>query len=460
MFNRWAGVRLAAASLAVWCTMIPGHAAPGIGHTYLASPDGSDDGTGSVEHPLSLAVALGRKSPLRPGDTLWLQEGRYRGPFTSYLTGSAALPITVRANPGARVTIDGAASPKASTFVVRGAWTTYWGLEITNSSPIRTSGRTSRGTGLNVEGAHTRFINMVIHDALTGVGFWTPAVEAELYGSLIYNNGADGTDRGHGHSIYAQNETGVKRIVDNILFNSFSHGVHLYTEGSSIDNFLIDGNVSFDHGVSSAFGPQPDLLLGGRRIARQAVISNNFFYRGPASSEWAAEFGRTLPCWSARIERNVFAAARAVRLNCRDTQFVQNRVFGDMQTNWGSSYPDNIYLESRPSGVWTFVRPNLYEPGRSTIVVYNWEGRDRVALDVPPTSGLQIGERFEIRDAQNFFGAPVIAGVYRGGAIELPMRGLTAAQPLGNAPRLVPHTGPDFGVFILMSTCHLPPCSP
>ena len=34
----------------------------------------------------------------------------------------------------------------------------------------------------------------MVHDALTGVGFWSTAVDAELYGNIIYNNGLDSTD--------------------------------------------------------------------------------------------------------------------------------------------------------------------------------------------------------------------------------------------------------------------------
>ena len=37
------------------------------------------------------------------------------------------------------------------------------------------------------------------------------------------------SDRGHGHSIYVQNVNGNKRIVDNILFDGFSFGIHAYT---------------------------------------------------------------------------------------------------------------------------------------------------------------------------------------------------------------------------------------
>src|SRR5205085_10031094 len=115
----------------------------------------------------------------------------YSGAFTSNLTGTATAPITVRQYPGERATIDGAPSPTLGTFVVMGAWTTYMGFEIMNSYPNRVVDINGRGTGLDVYGPNTKFINLIVHDAQVGVGFWTPAVNSELYGNIIYNNGIE-----------------------------------------------------------------------------------------------------------------------------------------------------------------------------------------------------------------------------------------------------------------------------
>src|SRR5205807_8483784 len=141
--------------------------------------------------------------PAMPGDTLVLQSGRYTGSFVSELTGAENNPIVVRQGAGARATVDG-------TITINGAWTTYWGFEVTNSSEDRTK---ERPAGLNIYGPHTRFINLIVHDNGNGIAFWTPAVDAEIYGCLIYHNGWQGLDpdRGHGHGIYTQNQTGQKR---------------------------------------------------------------------------------------------------------------------------------------------------------------------------------------------------------------------------------------------------------
>ncbi len=95
------------------------------------------------------------------------------------------------------------------------------------------------------------------------------------------------------------------------------------------------------------------------------------------------------------------------------------------------------------------VRPNRYERGRANIVVYNWNHAASVTVSLAGI--VERGARYEVLDAQNFFGAPVRRGTYQGAPIELPMTGLTAAQPNGRVPRPHVHTAPEFSVFVVRS---------
>src|SRR5947207_8050858 len=99
---------------------------------FYAAPFGSPNNDGRIDHPLDLVTALSAASPAQPGDTIWLRGGTYWGPFTSTLTGTAALPIRVRQYPTERATLDGALSPTIPTLTVLGAYAMYWGLEITS----------------------------------------------------------------------------------------------------------------------------------------------------------------------------------------------------------------------------------------------------------------------------------------------------------------------------------------
>lgn len=108
-----------------------------------------------------------------------------------------------------------------------------------------------------------------------------------------------------------------------------------------------------------------------------------------------------------------------------------------------------------PSGTWTFVRPNLYQPGRANIVIYNWSLQSSVALNLA-SSGIQPGEPFEIRDAENWFAAPVASGTYTGAPVTIPMSGLQVVQPVGSVPYAPTHTAPQFGAFVLLSGAAYP----
>ena len=73
--------------------------------------------------------------------------------------------------------------------------------------------------------------------------------------------------------------------------------------------------------------------------------------------------------------------------------------------------------------------------------------RSRRAVDV--SSVLKPGDRYEVRNVQALFDAPVASGVYQGGTINVPMTGVTPPAPIGRVTRTPPKTGPAFDVFLL-----------
>jgi hypothetical protein len=111
---------------------------------------------------------------------------------------------------------------------------------------------------------------------------------------------------------------------------------------------------------------------------------------------------------------------------------------------------NSVYQRGAPTDTWISVRPNFYEAGRANIVIYNWSQWPLVNVDLRNT-GIRIGDRFEIRDAQNWFAGPLLSGVYVGQSVPVPMTGLTVAFPNGTVPNPQPHTPPEFGVFIVRS---------
>jgi hypothetical protein len=109
-----------------------------------------------------------------------------------------------------------------------------------------------------------------------------------------------------------------------------------------------------------------------------------------------------------------------------------------------------VYLTERPTENKVVVRPNRYEPGRAHVIVYNWQRRRLVTVDLAD-AGLRRGAAFELRDAQDYCAEPVLSGKYTGEPIAIPMRREgTVARPYGDVPVVPVHTGPDFAVFVLL----------
>lgn len=457
------------------------------GEQHFVASDAAPGGDGSLKSPWDLQTALNQPASVRPGDVIWLRGGVYGTgltQFTSKLTGTAAAPIIVRQWRGERATVNGG-------IAVYGPYTWYWGFEVTSTIQDRGPDRNALDGFDTYEGsAGTKFINLVIHDDSQGIGFWDKAVDAEIYGCIIYDNGFQGTDRGHGHGIYTQNNTGTKKIFDNIIFGQFGWGVHAYGSAqASVQGYQIEGNTVFNNGELSGQFSANILLAGGTPMSRIAVNSNYTYLPG---TEGGSQLGWTwspenvdltstgnyfiggyvaLEAWNwqtATFTNNTVYTKELINvvLSLADTQSTnvykwdQNTYYGTAllrfngqnvpQATWLSKGVDanSKFIGTAPQGVWVFVRPNAYEQGRGNITIYNWDMKSSVLVDL--SSVLNPGDEYEIRDAQNFWGAPVTTGTYDGKPVSVTMTGLIRAVPVGRVTRQPVHTAPGFGSFVVL----------
>ena len=268
-------------------------------HQHYVAADARADGDGSRLRPWRLETMFQRAAAVRPGDTVWVHGGTYRGQFVSRLTGTASKPVILRSYPGERAILDGG-NLFGAILTVQGSFAWYWGLEIMSSDSARFSRETgsfpqdlSRGTCVTIDQQYNvlgcKFVNLVLHDGLLGFSAWSPAVDIEVYGCVMYNNGWLAPDRPHGHNVYSQNESMTKRFAENILTHAFSHNIHIYgSEKAVIDNFDFEGNIVFQAG-------ERNVLIGGGRTARNPVFKNNFLYEpdgGTVFNLGYNEFGR------------------------------------------------------------------------------------------------------------------------------------------------------------------------
>jgi Putative Ig domain len=265
---------------------------PATGTQFFVTPEGQPNGTGSQKYPWDLQTAFTQTSPIRPGDTIWLAGGTYNGCLTSKLTGTASKPIHVRVLPGQHAKLDlfQGRPDQPKRWTIEGAYTTYQGMEVFSSDP---SPRTTKQAGswptdinrgeLKVVGDHIKLVNLQIHDLDNGISYWSEGDGGEVYGSLIYNNGWIGPDRNHGHAIYTQNAQSLRSFTDNIAFNQFRNGIKIYgSQRSSLKNYHLEGNVSFNNGggTGAGFAGTFQLLIGGDSPAENITLHQNYTYVG------------------------------------------------------------------------------------------------------------------------------------------------------------------------------------
>ena len=476
----------------------PGISTPA-GPEFYASPSGTPSGDGSVTKPWDLQTALNQPTPVTPGSTIWLRGGRYTGGsdragFRSNLTGTADAPIVVRQFPGERAIV-------TNSLDVRGSYAWFWGFEVTSARQAATGTDYEYLVGAHA-GTANRLINLVIHDGPnTGVASFTPlytsASQTTIYGCLIYNNG---THFNLDHGLYLQNDvaTGTVTVTDNIVFNNEAFGLHIYSRPAEgrLNGFDIEGNVLFGNGsISTPVNRNNEILIGGTPAANDIVVRSNFTYREAASGfspyKVAAEIGYIdgsnangdvvlennyfigglyINRWSSGNVRGNLVYDYAGPMVLTDSSasgptWSDNRFYGvsslsswqrapnspadfaTWQAQTGLPSPGRYAGSGLPPNL-VVVRPNQYEAGRANIVVYNWEQDATVSVDL--STVLKVGDRYVVRNVQDFDGTPVASGTYEGGSIQLPMAAVAPPAVIGRASTPPPVTGPPFNVFVVM----------
>jgi hypothetical protein len=471
---------------------------PGSHAGWHVAPSGSSSNAGSASQPWSLDYALnGASGQIQPGDTVWLHGGTYRGAFRPSVAGAPGNPVVIRQYPGERATIDvaGATSTtsRGDAFVVDGSWTEWWDFEIMSSDPNRYT--TTRPNMIVNNASNTKYIDLVVHDG--GIGFYNypSASNVEFNGNIIYNNGWQTDVRGGGHALYLKSATGPVVVRDNILFDQFGYGIHMYTDAGAgqLINFTLDGNAAFNNGaLASQYNTTStsNILIGGEEPVQAARMLNNMTYFSPGVGVYNLMIGySTFGNRDVTMQNNYAVGGQYVLstgywnqvtasgnqligsshvIQVRDTilggySWSANSYrrdptasawayngsdysFATWKVNTGLGLTD-LVTSVVPTGPKVFVRPSTHEPGRAMVVVYNWGNANSVGVDlggIVPTGG-----RYEVRNVQNWFGTPVATGTYGGGAIDIPMGGVTPPAVVGGSPHTPPRTGPDFDVFIV-----------
>jgi hypothetical protein len=391
---------------------------------WHVATDGTASGRGTRESPWDIESALGGRKEIAAGDTLWIARGTYKHPdrklgsagYVVRLAGEAGKPIQVRVARGERVTIDGGLTvqPPATHL-----W--LWDLEILVSENFTMSRRVQEpGShpksyhrpwgGLNVHsGTACKYINLVIHDNAQGVSLWSGATDSELHGCILYDNGWEAPDRGHGHAIYTQNEKGTKTISDCIMTGGYGYTMHAY--GSSrayVDNYRAEGNICYSAGP---------FLIGGGRPSRNIRVLDNYLFQVGMQIGYDAPHNE-----DCEVRRNMIVGGRLTINKFKQVVNEQNLVLA----------PD----APRPTGASPRVvlRPNRYDPDRAHVALFH--GARQPAVELPLDSFLKPGDGFRLLSPRDFYGKPIQSGRFDGSPIRLRVDGeFTALVVLRDRPR-------------------------
>lgn len=427
----------------------------------FVSTTGKATAKGTIDDPLDLVTAISSQSPAKPNDIVWIRGGTYATTtgFNATVKGDADKPVTIRAYPNERVILSAPLNVN-SVLTANGNWVYYRDLEITCPDKDRTQPRV---TGLAIYGTNNKFINLVVHDVGSGVGFWVPAVDSEIYGSIFFNNGWQGNtpDRGHGHQNYVQNDNGIKTLTDNIMFDSYGLGLHAYAQANPLRGITANGNIIFNSGkisapVDSGFS---NILIGGVVPADQIIVINNILYLPKdikstvnASFFFTSEDNGTitfqnnyvaggsqnmwLQGWkSGTVTGNTFISSQnlltvghASGVLFTAFNWNNNSYFGSDSKpflvrpttgfylrdlpGWQkeTGYDLNSTYNTLPIANKIFIRKNLWDSNRFHLAIFNWS--HFLTTTVNLSSVLNVGDRFEIRNVENYFGEPVLKGVY------------------------------------------------
>ncbi len=471
---------------------------------WYVSAAAKDGGNGTSAAPFDLATALlggNGEAAVRPGDVVWIRGGNYVGSFDVRAGGDPRRPVHFRQYPGERAVIDKAANGRETGALnVRSPGVWFWDLEIANSDADRAEfnddGKADprRGSGVNVYASGTKYINLIVRDNGHGFGLWNEDGDTEINGCLIFNNG----DNKREHGIYAHNRDGTQLIADNFIFNNAGYGIHIYanSEKSAISGFNVIGNTVFGNGAISGPDQATDQILAGGvegAPADRIFVTENFVFAprdGTSSKGRGVRLGyRDANNGSAEIRDNLIVAKVPLKiLWWKSVAMTGNTIAGpgtliDLQSppdgttvgnlsgnryfsgngrarfaiggkttdlaGWRSAIRSDTDAEivAGISSPMISLRPNRFDAGRANLTVYDPRGSGTVAVDL--SRFLKRGDRFEIRDVQDFFGTPAASGIFDGGPVNLPMNDTAITLPVGSTARLPVRAGPEFGAFVI-----------
>jgi len=370
--------------------------------TYYAATNGSNSNSGSINSPwktLNTAIAK-----LVAGDTLYVRGGIYVETVSIWVSGTAALPITISAYPGELPIIDGQNTlPSAMWGVLLGSDGNYINL---SGFEVRNTYMGNEAVGVMLSGHHNKVSKFNVHHTYNnGIlikGDYGIVEDSKVW-QACYNN-VNGKGGGWASGLSAARDN-VDKITDNAImrrdtvFNNWGEGFSTYEANGTImeDNVIYDNwqvnvyisdapNVVFQRNIvyntpNSIVGKQG----GGIWLADEVptkprsnsnTLINNFILNGNISL-----FGWTIVPNSGLTDvlfaNNTCVNAPISTGNINSNNRIVNNIFtsgGDVSSATGIEWGNNLWQGTRPQKAYggstdifgdpLLVKVGTIEPGK------------------------------------------------------------------------------------------------
>jgi hypothetical protein len=272
-------------------------------------------------------------------------------------------------------------------------------------------------------------------------------------------------------------------VYEDIILNSFNLGMQGYGVTAPYVGGDIQGSVFANSGSPlGKFGDvnrrNLNLIVGpDSQVSPTGILRDSFTFHPTTSNGYSVIFGYGAGITTGTVAGNTFVGGNTLLVvgNIAAAAVTGNKFYAPQAgaqytvTNRGMSYSWNNNTYYGSSGRDTFgisgvgimklapwqtatgfdansaetagampdiaqVRPNAYQPGRANVIIYSFSGATSVTVNLS-TAGLVNGQSYTIRNAQNYFGSPVVTGTYNSSqpTISVPLTGAaqTVATPNG-----------------------------
>lgn len=230
---------------------------------------------------------------------------------------------------------------------------------------------------IGVYGKRVTFRGCIFRNFATGVFVQQFAAGCKMIDCLMYNSGWEAPDRTHGHSLYAQNASGVPHeFINCILGPSISrYGIHFYGVGSQLVGL---------HVKNAIHTAQQGLIGGGDNTpVDDIVIDDSVFWRTDLN---LGDLGAVPPNGFAKkitVTNNLFAIDRHYYRDC----WLERVDYGNVsRTGTENNITDvRIFPCSTPGKV-------------AHVAIANWKKLDAVAVDISALN-IPVNKHLKIRNA-------------------------------------------------------------